>query len=100
MKWDIQAVGFDATQGLQDTVKEKVGALHKYFEHIVGAEVYLKLDYNDKGDNKVAEIKLNIPGNDLIASSRSDSFERSINESNEKLKRQLRKLKTKMKAHL
>lgn len=99
MKWDIQAVGFDATQELQDTVQEKVSALTKYFEHIVGAEVYLKLDYNDKGDNKVAEIKLNIPGNDLIASSRSDNFNHSINETLEKLKRQISKLKTKMARH-
>ncbi len=96
MKWDIQTVGFDATEALHTYTKDKVGQLNKFYDQIVGAEVYLKLEYNDKGDNKVADIKLNIPGNDIMASSRSDKFEASVSESIEKLKRQLRKLKTKM----
>ncbi len=99
MKWDIQTVGFSADETLTGYVKEKASGLTKYFENIVGIEVYLKLDYNDKQENKVAEIKLNIPGNDIFADTRSDSFEGAINQSCEKLKAQIRKLKTKMSTH-
>ena len=99
MIWDIQAVGFHADETLTDYAKEKASGLTKFFENIVGIEVYLKLDYNDKNDNKVAEIKLNIPGNDIFAESRSEHFEGAINQSCEKLKAQIRKLKTKMITH-
>jgi putative sigma-54 modulation protein len=71
----------------------------KYYDQIVGAEVYLKLTNNDKGETKIAEIKLNIPGNDLFASSQSDKFEGAINAATDKLKGQIRKLKTKMSTH-
>ena len=99
MKWDIQTVGFHADETLTEYAKEKTSGLTKYFENIVGAEVYLKLDYNDKRENKVAEIKLNIPGNDIYADTRSDKFETAINQSCEKLKAQISKLKTKMSTH-
>jgi ribosomal subunit interface protein len=98
MKWDIQTVGFTATDELQSYVKDKVSHLSHFYDQIVGAEVYLKLVNAENGDNKVADIKLNIPGNDIMASSRSDKFEGSINESIDKLKRQIDKLKTKLAA--
>ncbi len=95
MKMDIQTVGFNAQAELTDFAKEKTEKLSHYFDQIVGAEIYLKQDNNDKQQTKVAEIKLNIPGNDLFAESRSHKFEIAINETTEKLKGQIRKLKTK-----
>lgn len=99
MKWDIQTVGFNADDKLVEYAKEKTLSLGRFFENIVGAEVYLKLDYNDKQENKVVEIKLNIPGNDLYADSRSDVFEGAVNQACEKLKAQISKLKTKLSTH-
>lgn len=99
MKWDIQTVGFNATDELVSYAKQKTEGLVKFNDQIVGAEVYLKLVQNDKGNTKKADIKLNIPGNDIYADSQSESFERSINESTDKLKGQLRKIKTKLTNH-
>lgn len=96
MKMDLQTVGFNAEESLTDYAREKTEGLYKYYDRIVGAEVYLKLDHNDKDQTKVAEIKLNIPGNDIFAESRSDKFEGAINDSVEKLKAQIRKIKSKM----
>lgn len=95
MKWDIQTVGFKATDELVQYAKQKTEGLFKFNDQIVGAEVYLKLVQDDKGSNKKADIKLNIPGNDIYADSQTESFEKSINDSTEKLKGQLRKIKTK-----
>lgn len=95
MKWDIQAVNFTMKPELNDYCKDKIEGLTKYYSKIVGAEVYLKLGQSAE-DNKVVEIKLNIPGNDLFAESSSPKFEGSINDVIDKLKAQLRKLKTKM----
>ena len=99
MKWDFQTVGFHAREELVDFTKGKVEKLTNYFDQIVGAEVYLKLVQDGHNETKVAEVKLNIPGNDLFASSQSEAFEKSISETTDKLKRQLDKLKTKMATH-
>lgn len=99
MKMDLQTVGFNADESLTEYARTKTESLYKYFDQIVGAEVYLKLDNHDQDQTKVAEIKLNIPGNDLYADSRSDKFEGSINDTVEKLKKQIRKLKTKLSTH-
>lgn len=99
MKWDIQTVGFHAQDELIAHTQEKTEGLQKYYDQIVGAEVYLKLVQDQHKQTKVAEIKLNIPGNDLYAESSSDGFEKSVNESVEKLKGQIRKLKTKLNKH-
>lgn len=99
MKMDIQTVGFNADVTLTDYARQKTEGLVKYYDKIVGAEIYLKLVQDGKEQNKVAEIKLNIPGNDIFASSQSPKFEGSINDSIEKLKGQIRKLKTKLQAH-
>lgn len=99
MKWDFQAVGFSANDELKSHAQDKVEGLTRFFDKIVGAEVYLKLDYNEKNENKKAEVKLNIPGNDLYAEARSESFEKSVNSVVHKLESQLRKLKTKMSTH-
>lgn len=99
MKMDFQTVGFKAQDELVEYTQEKVEGLSKYFDRIVGAEVYLKLVQDEKNENKKAEIKLNIPGNDIYADTASESFEKSVNESVDKLKGQLRKLKTKLQSH-
>ncbi len=96
MKMDLQTVGFTADQTLVDYVTEKTEGLYKYYDKIVGAEVYLKQVQDEKGETKVAEIKLNIPGNDIYADSQAEKFEGAINSSVEKIKAQIRKLKTKM----
>ena len=99
MKWDIQTVDFKASDELLQFTEEKVSNLSKYYDQIVGAEVYLKLAQDEANQNKKAEIKLNIPGNDLFAESQEASFEKAINESVDKLKGQIRKLKTKFQKH-
>lgn len=99
MKMDFQTVGFNAQEELVQYTTEKTESLSHYFDRIVGAEVYLKLVQDEKNRNKVAEIKLNIPGNDLFATAASEGFEKSVNECVEKLKSQIRKLKTKLQSH-
>lgn len=99
MKWDIQTVDFKASDELLQFTEEKVSNLSKYYDQIVGAEVYLKLVQDEANQNKKAEIKLNVPGNDLFAESQEASFEKALNESVDKLKGQIRKLKTKFQKH-
>lgn len=99
MKWDIQTVGFSAKDELLDNTREKVQKLEKYYNPIIGAEVYLRLEYDEHNANKKVELKLNIPGEDVYADHQSDTFEFSLNEAIEKVKKQLLKKKDLERAH-
>ncbi|MDP4663161.1 MAG: ribosome-associated translation inhibitor RaiA [Salibacteraceae bacterium] len=99
MKWDIQTVGFNAKNELLESTKESVMKLEKYFTPIIGAEVYLRLEYDNQNENKKVEVKLNIPGEDVYAEHKSESFEHSLHESIDKVKKQLLKKKDLERAH-
>ena len=99
MKWDIQTVGFHAKDELLETTKESVEKLEKYYSPIIGAEIYLKLQYDDQKENKKVEIKLNIPGEDVFGEDQSDTFEHSLHSAVDKVKRQLVKRKELERAH-
>jgi putative sigma-54 modulation protein len=95
MNIKIQSVHFDADKKLLDFVTEKVSKLEKYYEEIVSAEVILRIENDSDMDNKFAEIRLEIPGNDSFAKKQSKSFEESIDDCVDALKRQLMKHKEK-----
>lgn len=91
----IHSIHFDADKGLLDFVNNKVKKFVQLYDNIIEAEVFLRLDKDHSLENKVAEIKLSIPGNDLFAKKRSKSFEESTDNVVDALKRQLKKTKEK-----
>jgi len=97
MNIKISSVHFDADKKLLDFVNSKVSKMNQFFDGIVGAEVVLKLEKSQQEDNKVAEIKLEVPGNDLFAKKQSKSFEESIDSALDALKKQVSKHKEKLK---
>ena len=96
MNIKVQSIHFDADRKLLDFIDEKVGKLSQYFDDILDAEVFLKLDNNNTIENKIVEIKLNIPGKTLFASDQSKAFEQSVDESVDNLRRQVTKHKQKI----
>ncbi len=97
MEIKIQSIHFDADVKLLDFVEEKVGKLNTFFDNIIDSEVFLKIDKSDVKENKVAEIKLAIPGKDLFAKKQGKSFEEATDEAVEALRRQINKYKGKLK---
>ena len=95
MNIQIQTVKFDADKKLIDFIEKKLGRLDRFAEKSLGADVILKLDKDNEKGNKVAIIRLEIPGNDLIAESRSRNFEEAVDNAIDALKRQLEKHKDK-----
>jgi putative sigma-54 modulation protein len=92
----ISSVHFDADKKLLEFIDKKVNKLVKFYEDIIGAEVTLRLENGQALDNKVAEIKLLIPGNDLFAKKQSKSFEESTDIVIEALRQQIVKHKEKL----
>lgn len=98
MEVQIQAIHFDADDKLVDFVEDRVGRLSQYYDHIIGTEVKLKIDKAESHENKIAEIKVAIPGKDLFASKQCSSFEEAADEAVGALRKQIKKHKEKLMA--
>lgn len=96
MKLQTHAVHFDADPKLVDFIQKKASKLESVYDRIVDGEVFLKEENGDASSNKVVEIKLNIPGNQLFAKEQSDSFEAAADMAVSALRRQLKKHKEKL----
>ena len=96
MKVYTQSVNFDATKDLLDFIEKKVSSLTKFHDKIINAEVFLKLENSSDKENKIAEIKINIPGNELVVKKQFRSFEEAVSTGVESLKRSLKKSKEKL----
>jgi putative sigma-54 modulation protein len=96
MNIQINSMKFAPTSELQSFVTEKVKRLVHYNEEIIGAQVFLKLENTQDIENKVAEIKLELPGNEIFVKKQSKSFEESTDNAIDALKRQIIKYKQKL----
>ncbi len=95
MKVKIQSIHFDADEKLLNFVEGKVGKLNTFSNAIIDGEVFLRLEKSSSTENKIAEIKLLIPGNDLFAKRQCKTFEEATDQAIEALRRQLKKQKEK-----
>jgi putative sigma-54 modulation protein len=95
MEVKVHAVGFKADKKLVDFATAKVLKLEQFSDHIVITEVFFKVDNTQSEENKVAEVKLLIPGSELFAKKQSKTFEESIDLAVDALKKQIEKAKNK-----
>lgn len=95
MNIQIHSVRFDADAKLLKFIKNKVKKLLQYNDDIIGAEVFLRLEKVQDAENKIAEIKLDIPRNPLFARKQSKTFEEATDNAVDALKKQITKTKEK-----
>jgi len=95
MNIQIHSVRFDADKKLTDFVHLKLEKLTQFSDDIVNVEVFLRLDKDQERENKITEIKLELPGGPLFAKKQTKSFEESTDEAIEALKKQITKHKQK-----
>lgn len=98
MQVNVQSIHFDADVKLVEFVETKVNKLELFFDHIIESDVYLRLDKSETNENKVAEIKISMPGKELFAKKQCKSFEEAADSAVEALRRQIKKYKGKVKA--
>lgn len=95
MKVNINSVHFKTDRKLDSFITEKVEKLSDLYDGIIGSEVTLRVSNGEDHDNKVAEIRLLVPGNDLFAKKQSKSFEEATDIAVDALRKQLTKHKEK-----
>jgi putative sigma-54 modulation protein len=95
MQVKVQSIHFDADVKLIQFIEDKLSKLAIFHDRIIRSEVFLRIDKSDVMENKVAEIKISVPGKELFASKQSKSFEEATDNAVEALRRQITKYKDK-----
>jgi putative sigma-54 modulation protein len=96
MRVRINSVHFKADKKLEDFIQDRVGKLENYFDGLISTEVTLRVSKNEQVGNKVAEIRVNLPGTDFFAKKQAGSFEQAADIAVEALRKQITKYKEKI----
>ena len=82
-EWNIQ----------KERIEKKLSKLETFYDKIVEAAVYLKVENTSDKNNKTIELVVKIPGNDIVVKKTGASFEESLDESVDTAKKLLIKKK-------
>jgi len=86
----------DITDSLRQYVNEKIGRLDKHFDKVSNTHVILSVE----NVRQKAEATVNMSGNNIFAEATADDMYASIDALADKLDRQVKKHKEKLKNHL
>lgn len=78
MKITVQAMGLTPHQPLEEHIDKKVNKLDTFYDKIQECQVYLKVENTHDKENKTTELKLVVPGDDIVVKKTSASFEESL----------------------
>lgn len=96
MKINTTSIHFDADQKLIDYIQKKTVKLDQFFDRIIDAHIYLKLENSGQVRDKIVELKLMVPGDTLIATEVTKTFEASLDAAVDNMKRQLNRYKERL----
>ncbi len=97
MNIKINSVHFKTDQKLDSFIEKKVQKLSAIHEGVMGSDVILKIDNSENRENKVAEIRILLKGEELFAKKQSKTFEGATDMAVDALKKQLEKHKERFK---
>ena len=93
MKVNYNVVGFTADQKLVDFIQKKLDKLDLLYDKVIDADVYLKLENTNAKENKIIEIKVNVPGDNFVVKKQCKTFEEAMDLSVNPIERFLKKYK-------
>ena len=96
MKVNVNAVNFAADRKLVDFVQLRMDKLDKYYDKIVSSDVFFKVENTSDKENKIAEVKIHVPGDELLVKKKCKTFEEALELAAGSLERQLLKRKEKV----
>jgi putative sigma-54 modulation protein len=100
MKVNVHAVNFAVDAKLVGFIQERMDKLEKYYDRVVSAEVFLKVENISEKENKIVEIKMHVPGDEFIVKKQCKSFEEAADQCAESVERLLMKRKEKIRTHI
>ena len=85
---------------LQKYIDKRLSKLSLYYNRIVSVDLYLNLDSQSSQANKSVELRVNIPGDDVVVGKKSESFEKSLDMAASTAERMLKRRKAVSYTHL
>ncbi len=99
MKVNIQAVNFNVDRKLVDFINERLTKLEKFYDKVVSFEVFLKLENSSDRENKTVDLKVLVPGDDVVVKKTCKTFEEAADLCADAVERMLVKRKEKQKTY-
>jgi len=99
MKVNVHAVNFSVDRKLIGYVQERLDKLDKYYDKVVFSDVFFKVDNTSAKVNKIAEIKVNVPGSEFVVKKQCKTFEEAVELCADSMERLLVKRKQKVRAN-
>lgn len=96
MTINLQTVNFNAKNGLEEYVERKLSKLEQYYDKIIAVQVNLRVENIPEKENKFVDIKLEVPGDDIVVKKSGQSFEECIDLSVDTLKKLIIRKKEKI----
>jgi putative sigma-54 modulation protein len=93
IKITIHSLKFKASSRLDSFIVDKIERLVKNLPQLIDVDVVLKLEQDHEQGNKVVDIRLNVPNQDLFASKQAKTFEEACLEACDALRNQIEKTK-------
>lgn len=78
MKITVQSTGLTPHEPLEEFLNKKISKLDTFYDKIIECQVHLKKENIPGKENKTAEVKLVVPGDDIVVKKTSASFEESL----------------------
>ena len=99
MKVNTQSVNFSADRKLIDFIQKKMDKLDQYYDKVIKSDVFLKVENTSSKENKIFEVRLNVPGDSFVVKKICKTFEEGADAAVGSLERQLKKRKEKIRSH-
>ena len=95
MNVNFQSVNYTADIKLVEFTQKRIEKITQFYNQIVDVFVYTKVENSPDKINKFAELKIGIPGDDVIVKKTAKSFEEAINQAADSAERILKRRKEK-----
>jgi len=96
MNVNTQSVNFDADVKLINFIQTRTDKVELFYDRVISSDVYLKVENTSAKENKVVEVKVNIPRDKFVVKKQCKSFEEAIDSACSSVERKLVKKKEKM----
>lgn len=92
IRMDIQTVGFDASEGLQQSIGKALQRLKRFYSgDVIAADVYMRNEETHSPSEKSLRIRVGVPGKDAFADDTGTAWEPLLRSVTDKLVKQLEK---------
>lgn len=94
---EVRAIQFKASDRLIAFAHQRLERVNQVYQQALHASVQFKIDNNHLAANKIAEITLHVPGEDLVVRKEARTFEKALSMAVDRLRRVAREAKAKTK---